>query len=169
MFDDVGYAARFLAAVPSFLRNPLTPREARAEVGRRLANREGDFLELARRVIYRRPNHPVRRLLALAGCEQGDLEGLVRREGLEGGLWELLERGVYLAIEELKGRRAVVRGSASFMIDPARLLNPLAARHVPSETGGSRGPRVTVPWDIGYLRDEDASLCLLLAAVGGPS
>ena len=84
VLDNVGYGLRFLAALPSLLRCPLTPARSRTEVRRRLDEREADFLDLARRVIYRQSRHPFRRLLALAGCEYGDLERLVLGEGLEG-------------------------------------------------------------------------------------
>jgi hypothetical protein len=42
-----------------------------------LRARASGFLDLARRVIYARPAHPVRRLLVAAGCEYGDLVRLV--------------------------------------------------------------------------------------------
>jgi len=169
LIDDAGYAVRFLAALHPLLRNPLTPSESRALVRQRLATREADFLDLARRTIYRRPSHPVRRLLDLAGCLSGDLEQLVEQEGLEGALRTLFRRGVYLTIDEFKGRKPIQRGSASFTLDPTELLNPLAARHLPAETGGSRGHHTVVPWDIRYLRDEDLSLCLLREAISTPT
>src|SRR5262249_4278675 len=124
---------------------------------------------LARRTIYGRPNQPYCRLLDLVGCELGDLERLVHQEGLDGGLRALLERGVYLTIDELKGRAPVQRASTRFTVDPADLVNPLAARPLPSETGGSRGPRMSVPWDLRYLRDEDLAHCLLLESLTQPN
>lgn len=168
LIDDAGYAVRFLAALPPLLRNPVTPGQARALLHQRLARRERDFLDLLDRAIYRRANHPIRRLLDLAGCLSGDLQRLVERDGLESALETLLRRGVYLTIDEFKGRKPIRRGSASFMLDPAELFNPLSARHLPAETGGSRGRRTVVPWDIRYLRDEDLSLCLLREAIGTP-
>ena len=88
-----------------------------------LEQRESTFISIARELIYGYPASPYRQLLALAGCEAGDLERLVQAEGVEGALGHLLRRGVYLTVEELKGR-LLVRGSASFMIDPRRLHNP---------------------------------------------
>jgi hypothetical protein len=77
LLREAGYAARFLWTLPRYLRRPLTPAEARAEIRRMLRARESGFLDLARRVIYARPAHPVRRLLVAAGCEYGDLVRLV--------------------------------------------------------------------------------------------
>src|SRR4029079_13242280 len=97
-----------------------------------------DFLNLAREVIYRRPDHPLHRLLSIAGCEYGDLAGLVGQRGLEGALRELYRRGVYLTIEEFKRGRPIVRGSARFELEPSDRLNPFNGRPLPIASGGSR-------------------------------
>src|SRR5258706_10308571 len=167
--ESAGYGVRFLAALPPLLRRPLTPARARALVRRRLEQREADFLDLARRVIYHQPRHPYRRLLALAGCEQGDLEALVWREGLDAALKALFRRGVYLTVAEFKRQQPIVRGSASFTIDPSELRNPLAGCHIPGQSGGTGGRPLPTPWDLGYLFDVAPGLCLFLDAVGGPT
>ena len=109
-FQDMVAGARLLWKLPSFLRHPVTLEEARTTLRRRLENREADFLSLVKRAIYQNPGSPYRQLLDHAGCEYGDLEKLVRHNGLEGTLRILLRQGVYLMIDEFKGRRAVVRG-----------------------------------------------------------
>ena len=167
VLENLGYGVRFLAAVPPLLRRPLTPARSRTQARRRLEQREADFLDLARRVIYRQPRHPLRRLLALAGCELGDLERLVQREGLDDALKELFRRGVYLTVSEFKRQQPIVRGSTSFTIDASELRNPLAGRDIPGQSGGSGGPRMLTPWDLGYLFDIAPGLCLYLDAVGG--
>jgi hypothetical protein len=83
---DVAAGGRFLWSLPGFLRRPLSVEEARATLRRRLERREADFLDLARRAVYACPWSPYRQLLALAGCEYGDLKSAVEREGLEGAL-----------------------------------------------------------------------------------
>jgi hypothetical protein len=95
------------------LRHPLGVEEARATLDRRLANREADFLWLVRNAVYAHSPSPYHRLLAHAGCEYGDLERLVRREGVEGALRVLLGHGVHVTVEEYKGHRPLVRGSLS--------------------------------------------------------
>ena len=91
-----------LWTLPGFLRHPVSLEEARATLCRRLERREADFLNLARGAIYANPASPYRQLLDLAGCEAGDLERLVSREGVEGALTALCGRGVYLTVEEFK-------------------------------------------------------------------
>src|SRR5262249_53153392 len=117
-------AVRFLRRLPGHLRRPLTVDEAAAMVRARRARREADFLDLMARTVYADSGSPYHRLLGLAGCELGDLERLVRMEGVEGALQVLFRAGVYLTIDEFKGRRAARRGSATIEVEAAWLPNP---------------------------------------------
>ena len=151
--EDVRAGARLLWTLPGFLRHPVSLEEARATLCRRLQRREADFLNLARGAIYGNLASPYRQLLVLAGCEAGDLERLVSRDGVEGALTALCRHGVYLTVEEFKGRRPVVRGSTTLEVHPSQLLNPLANAHLPAQTGGTRGASTVVPIDLASLRD----------------
>src|ERR1051325_6879653 len=101
----------FLAGLGLYLRRPLGLAEARAVLADRLAHRADDFLALARHLIYGDPGSLYHLLLRQAGCDYGDLEQLVQREGLEGALAELFRQGVYLTAGELRGREPIQRGS----------------------------------------------------------
>jgi len=109
-----------------------------------------------------------RRLLALADCEYGDLERLVKQEGVEGVLRILYRRGVYLTVDEFKGRRPATRGNATVAVNPDLLRNPLAAYHVPAHSGGSRGRGTPVLIDLAFVRGGGGNTCLVLEARGGP-
>lgn len=165
--SDIGMAARVLGRLPAYLRHPLTIPECRAILARRLARRATGFLELARRAVFEHPESPYRALLRHAGCEPGDLERLVHHDGIEGALRTLCRAGVYLTIDEFKGRRPAVRGSASIDIDPDRLCNPLCMPHVWSSTGGSRGPAMRVRLDLECVRERAVNMFLALDARGG--
>src|SRR5215211_3339611 len=93
---DLATGARLLRDLPGFLRHPISLEQAGAILRRRLEQREPEFLALARATIYANPTSPYRRLLSLAGCDYGDLERLVRQEGLEQALLSLYRQGVYL-------------------------------------------------------------------------
>ena len=108
---DLRVAAGLAGSVARLLRHPLSLAEARGELARRLAQREQDFLALARDAIYGHPASVYRRLLHHVGCELGDLDRLVRREGLEEALRQRLRQGVHMTVDEAKGRRPVVRGA----------------------------------------------------------
>lgn len=158
---------RFLLEIPGFLRHPITEDEARTILLQRIVHRESAFLTLARRAIYPYADRPYRRLLDMAGCEFGDLEELVRRDGLEGALGALYRKGVYLTIEEYKGRRAVVRGSTTFQMAPSQLQNPLVGGRLFVHTSGSTGTETPVPLDVASERDRAIGQCLALAARKG--
>jgi hypothetical protein len=164
--DDLLAGSRFLWNVPAVLRNRVALAEARATVARRLERRDADFLGLLDRAVYQRPDSPYRRLLALAGCELGDVEKLVRQEGVEGALSALCLRGVYLTLDEFKGRRPVVRGSSTIAIDPRLLGTPGMATHIPAATSGSRGARSQVGIDLASIRDQGMDTALAHAAWG---
>jgi hypothetical protein len=164
--EEVALGARFLASLPLFLRRRVTLEEARVTLLHRLEHREADFLSLAARAIYRYPGSPYHNLLSLAGCEYGDLEKLVGQEGVEGALQVLYRRGVYLTVDEFKGRRPVLRGSATLAIDPTRLRNPDSAFHLLGQSSGSRGTRTVVPVDLAAIRDWAINYRLFLDAYG---
>ena len=167
--QELRTAAGFLARLPGYLRHPVSVAEARAALRRRLDHREVDFLALVRRAVYESPGSPYRALLALAGCEYGDLERLVTRDGLESALRSLLRCGVYLTVSELKGRQPVVRGNAKIDVNPSLLRNPLAALHVPVSSSGGRGAEAIVNLDLGFLREVAVDQSLVMAARDGLS
>lgn len=165
--ENVRAAARLASALPGFLRHRLTVEASAAGQRQRRETREAAWLALVRAAVYGNPRSPYLRLLRRAGCEPGDLEGLVRREGLEEALQHLYRAGVYLTVEEFKGRRPVVRGSDSFSVYPGQLRNPRAAVHAFVRSGGSRGSGMPVPIDLAFLREQSTNTCLVVHARGG--
>ncbi len=117
-YGDVQAAARLGRDLPAYLRHPTPRAEAECRIRYLLATREQRFLRLVQRAIYARPDSPYRALLAAAGCEFGDMQALVSRDGLEGALMTLAQRGVYLTHSERRhppgaggeGARCVPRG-----------------------------------------------------------
>jgi hypothetical protein len=156
--------ARLVGGLPHMLRRPIRAGDARSVLRRRLERRDADFLDLVRAGVYEGPGSPYRELFRLAGCEYGDLERLVAREGLEEALRQLYARGVYLTVDELKGRRAAIRGSTAIQVDPARLFSPRLAPHLLSQSSGSRGARSVVPISLPAVLDRAVDLALVLDA-----
>jgi hypothetical protein len=164
---DVRLGTRFLWRLPGFLRHPLTPQEALVSLRRRLDGRGADFLALVRDNIYERATSPYRQLLTAAGCEYGDLHELVTRDGVEPALRVLFRHGVYLTVDEFKGRRPVVRGNTTIAVDPPQLQNPKARAQVPARSSGSRGPATPADVDLAFIRELAVNHCLALTARGG--
>jgi len=156
-----------LARVPWFLNNRFTIDEARAIQARQLRDRQERFLRFARLAIYGFPNHPVHQLLKHAGCAYGDLAALVTSDGVEESLRKLLQNGVYLTVDEFKGRRRAVRGSTTIEVNADRLRNPLAAFHIRARSGGSRSVGTPVLIDLAFVRACAVAYALLLHARGG--
>jgi hypothetical protein len=164
---NAAVGARFLARLPIFVRSPIGATEGRAIIRRRLAERDVDFLALVRHAVYARPTSPYHALLRHAGCEYGDLERLVSRDGLEGALRALLRQGVFLTVGELKGRQPVARGTLQFHVDPSGLRNAATAHHLPGQTSGSGGPSTHLAIDLRFVRDVAADLAASLEARNG--
>ena len=166
-FEDIVLGARLLWQLPSFLRNPIDSEQASRILGQRLRHREDHFLELVKKTIYEDTGNPYLELLTHAGCDYSAMEELVRRDGIEAALHEVLRHGVYLTVDEYKGRCPVVRGSKKFQVDPNRLRNPLSLNHLAAITGGSRSGGTVVPMDLAWLFDWAVDTCLAFTAYGG--
>jgi hypothetical protein len=164
---DLRLGARFAARLPGFLRHPLTARDARLILRRRREGRGADFLTVLREKIYGDPASPYGPLLDAAGCEYGDVEKSVIRDGVEATLRTLCRHGIYLTVDELKGRRPVVRGATSVEVDALRLLGKTARAHVPARSSGSRGPGMPADVDLDFVRELSVNHCLVLLARGG--
>jgi hypothetical protein len=164
--EEIAGGARLLWNLPSLLRHPLSLADARATLGRRLEGREANFLSLLGS-LYSNAASPYRSLLRLADCDYEDLQRLVTSEGVEGTLLSLYRHGVYLTVDELKGRRAVVRGSSTLDVHRDALRNLSRAARVPTQSSGSRGTRTAVAVDLAFIRDCAANISLYLGARGG--
>lgn len=164
---EVLSGARFMAELVPLLRRPVPAAVAQAIVRERLRTREADFLHLVRAAVYAQPASPYRQLLRLAGCEPGDLERLVKTKGLEGALRTLHGRGVYLSLDELKGRTAAVRGSSTIEVGTEFLGNPLVGGAVRARSSGSRGAGTPVPINPANQYDLGISAGVELAAHDG--
>jgi len=164
--EDAAMLGRLGRDLPRYLRRPLTVEEARRRVRLGVERREQRFLALMDRAVYGHPGSPYRALLGHVGCERGDLHALVAREGLEPALRHLAGLGVFVSFEELKGRRAAVRGSARFAFSERDFDNPLEPSCYVELTGGSRGRPTRVGRSLGAVTDMAASFALALEAHG---
>jgi hypothetical protein len=157
---------RFMAGLPSYLRHPISPEQARAIVQRRLAEREANFLKLLERGVYGHRRSPYRPLLKAAGTELGDIRAMVRTRGLEATLGALREAGVYVTFEEFKGREPIRRGGAVIPLHARDFDNPHLRRAYQAETGGSTGAGTRVDTDLDHLAGEAPYHDLTLEAHG---
>jgi hypothetical protein len=149
-----------------FYSEPLTVAAAEERIRHRLATREDRFLELARDEIYTRPDNPYSILLRHAGCELGDLEQRVRRNGLDAALVELAGEGVYLTDGEFKGKQDVIRGGLAFRVDPAAFDPVGPVRGLLSTSSGTSNAPVRSVSTLQWLSLETPAAGVFLAAHG---
>jgi hypothetical protein len=165
--EDLLSGSRFIRDLPAYLRHPVSTEEAHAALRHRLERREDALLDLLRRIFRARPPGPYRRLLDLAGCGEADVVTLVRRDGVESTLRVLARHGVYLTVDEFKGRQPLVRSGRAVALHPADLHAAGPSRHFSIQTSASRSPGTIVPIDLAYLRDCAMDLRLAMEARGG--
>jgi len=165
--EELWLGTRFLIELPFFLRHPVQKETAEKCLRLRLEQREPRFLNLVRQTIFSVPGSPYGELLRWAGCEPGDLEKLVHEEGVEGALTELCRLGVYLTVDEFKGRHPIVRGSQSLMVQPRLFHSPTPSASVGIRTSGSRSTGIPVPVDFAFIRSRSVNALLGLSARGG--
>jgi hypothetical protein len=165
---DLLAGARLLRHVPRVVRRPVTSSDARSLLAVQLSRRSENLLTLLRDAVFAVPHSPYQALLRHAGYAYPDVAHLVRREGIEGALARLYRDGVYLTVDEYKGRTDVVRGSLTMRVVPERLANVLAARHLAVTTSGSRGRQAALFRDLEFVRRGAAWEGLVAEACAGP-
>ncbi len=157
---------RFVLGLRGFLRDTITPDEARQAVVGRLDRRQETLIRMAQRGFFGLPTSPYRELFEMAGCELADFVALVKDRGVEGAMRALREAGVYLSYEEFKGRQPIVRNGREIQISPGQFDNPYLSHYYRTQTGGSTGRAVRVSTDLDHLAVEAEQRLLFVDAHG---
>jgi hypothetical protein len=131
--------ARFAYGVQGFTHETISPQLAEQVIAQGVQHRQERFLAKLKLAIYPIQKSPYRQLLNAAGCDFGDVQSLVARQGLEGALRKLADVGVYLSYEEFKCRRPTVRGSRSFHFREDDFNDPRLTPDLHVSSGGTRG------------------------------
>ena len=125
IFNQAKIYWNFAQGMRHFLKETLTLEQCLEIISDGLENRQQNLLTTVKKTIYENEKSPHLKLLHYAGCEYGDFEKLVLTEGIEESLHKLKARGVYISLEEFKGKQAAVRGSSSFAFMESDFDNPL--------------------------------------------
>ena len=164
MLSDLAKFLRYSTALPGFLRRSVSRQEAKSRLREALACRDSRFLRIVERAVFANPGSPYLELLRWAGIGFADLEGLVRQEGLEPALSRLHDDGVFLSIDELKGRRPIERPGLHVPTSPSSFDNPLLTQHWEAKSSGSTGARTRANIDLALIEHEAAYVSLYLDA-----
>ena len=147
--QDLRGFGRYARGLSTFLSAPLPESDARRMISRNLASREGHFLTLLDRNVFKDRRSPYARLFMRAGIEFGDVAEMVSSNGIEATLDQLHDEGVWLALAEAKGKQPVRRGELEFVIGPHDLQNKLISPDFQGTTGGSRSSATRFWLDLG--------------------
>jgi len=137
--SNVHGLVRFAAGLPAFLGSPISPEQAREQIRRGMQRREAALLDKLRTAVFGNPSSPYLALFRNAGCGWDDAREAVERDGVEAALERFLKAGIYVSLDELKGRAPAVRGSQTFVFRDEDFDNPLSAAHFENRSGGTRG------------------------------
>lgn len=166
MQNRLGMYARFITGMPAFLRQRVTPAEARTIIAARLQTREQNFLSVLERAVFARPESPYNFLLREAHIEPGDVRQLVTREGVDAALASLYDAGVSVSFDELKGRAPMVRGGRTFPITAESFDNPLIARDYEAQSSGTTGAATSVKAGLAHIAMQTPMMVLSQEANG---
>src|SRR3972149_10524573 len=159
--------ARIAWGLGNFLKSPMTLEQAKSDIRKRMDNRVSNFLTLAKKLIYENQYSPYRKLLLWVGCEYKDLEESVRHLGIENTLEKLRDEGVYLSLEEFKGKIPICRNGLTFETIQTDFDNPfLMGKSIQGSTSGSRSTGTRVMYDWNFLAEESANELMLFETHG---
>jgi hypothetical protein len=150
IISDLVKYSRLAFGLRGFLHGTISLEESKQVITTRLRHRGRNFLSLVQKGIYQNPKSPYLKLFQLAGCEFGDIESLVNKEGIETTLQKLLADGVYLSWEEFKGKKEVVRGGSHFQFKERDFDNPFLPVYYQTQSSGSRSAGTRTTFDLSH-------------------
>lgn len=154
ILNDIFKYSKFAFDLRNFLRDTVSLEQSLRIIANRLQNREKNFLSLVQKGIYKNTRSPYLTLLKMAGCEYGDIERMVNKDGIESTLNTLLTKGVYVSWEEFKCKTDIVRGSSRFHFNEVDFDNPFLARYYEERSSGSRSTGTRTTFDLSTQLDQ---------------
>ncbi|HLF71285.1 MAG TPA: hypothetical protein VI759_03965 [Dehalococcoidia bacterium] len=153
--------ARYALGLRGFLRHSIDLEGARSLLQSHLARREASFLKVIERGVYAQRKSPYRWLLQRADIDFEDVERLVAQTGVEGTLERLYDAGVYVTLEESKGRQPLRRNGDELPVSAADFHNPLLATAFDKRSSGSSGIPTRARIDFGRVLLESSYVTVL--------
>jgi hypothetical protein len=166
MLKDLQLFARFAIAFNDFLKTTITLDEAKTRVLRLLETRDENFLRIVKAAVFDYSRSPYLALCRHAGVEFGDVEQLVRRDGLDATLDRLERAGIFVSIDEFRGRQPIRRGGLELPVRAADFDNPLSTRHLDNQSGGSTGAPRRMAFDLNLAATTAPIEMLFLSGTG---
>lgn len=165
-FEELRAGVRFLKGIRPFLERTLDLPSARRLLEQQLVAREQTFAAILERGVFRHTTSPYRSLFEHAGMQFSDVTSMLGRDGLDATLEQLYDAGIYLTLEEFKGRHPITRPGFQLPVRAEDFDNPLMTQHYQARTGGSSGTPRRVLIDLNLLEHESAYHALFYASAG---
>ena len=157
---------RFVSGLSGYLRERFEPLEAldqaRVQLSKRIACRDGNFLNLLEKGIYGYPLSPYLQLLKTSRLAFSDVKKLVEREGIEWTLTHLQQEGIFFTVDEFKGKTEVRRNGIRFRCQERMFDNPFLSNYYEVRSGATRSAGTRVRIDFEYLKQRCLYDALLL-------
>jgi hypothetical protein len=166
MLSELGMFARYARAVREYFAQSIDLAQARAILSTGLRDRESSLLTTIRGGIWDAPRSPYRPLFQAAGIEWGDVESLVKSDGVDEALRKLHRAGVYVTLDEFKGKRRIKRAGLDYAVNAEDFDSPLLTAHFEGRTGGTGGTRRRLLIDLGLIAHDAAAHRVLMESLG---
>jgi hypothetical protein len=157
---------RFIDGFRKFAKGRMQPEEAattaRTFIRKRMAAREGNFLNLMQKGVFGYAPSPYLKLLQPKKITFADLKSWVSRYGIEAALNTLEHEGVYFTVDEFKGKVPVVREGIQFRCEEGMFDNPFLSCAYEVRSGATRSAGTRVRIDFDYLHHRSLYDALLL-------
>lgn len=146
LFNDLAMGWRYARGLKPFLSDKRSDSDPTATIRAELATRDERFLSTMHAGIFAYPRSPYLPLLQRAGIDEQHLAALVQQLGIQATLRQLYDAGVYLTLDEFKGRAPIVRSGLELPVKASDFDSPLNKGQLHGVTGGSRtrGTRITL-------------------------
>jgi len=129
----------FAYSLITSFKKPWTPERSKSFMEQGIINRDRNFLDLCDSQIFGNKQSPYQKLFDSAGYTREKLAALVKDLGLEAALVQLAVDGIYLDIDEFKGKKPVIRPGLHMIVD-ASAFDIIKGPGVTLKSSGSRGP-----------------------------
>ncbi|HAJ56350.1 MAG TPA: hypothetical protein DCL35_01110 [Candidatus Omnitrophica bacterium] len=165
MKDLLKYARFFLELGP-YLKQASTLGGSEDIIASRLAAREENFLLLLKNGIFENPKSPYKALFNIAKYSYYDAQNTVRRFGLEGALEAFRQDGIFLSIDEFKGKKPLDRRGRTFIFNEKDFFNPCVNSFYSVKSGGSRSAGTNTEINLGFLEKRSVYYPLMIDMFG---
>lgn len=166
MWDELKMFGRYAAGLRAFFKGRMSPEASRGLLKKKLQHREESLIGLLREGVWRNPRSPYLPLFRNAGIEFGDVDALIQREGVDQALVKLRDAGVYVTLDEFKGKKPILRPGLEHPVSHMDFDNPLINAHFEGKTGGTGGTRRRLLIDLGMLEHDAAAQYVFLDSFG---